>query len=63
MRLLNLRWPLLLAAAFGGARCAFFGTTPRRLGLTIACGLLWFWLSRLKTRSLDRAELGMPPRR
>jgi hypothetical protein len=63
MKLSNLRWPLLLAAVAGGARCAFFRATPGRLGLTAACGLLWFWLSRRKIRSLDRETLGLPPRR
>jgi hypothetical protein len=58
-----LRWLLLLAAAAAGARCVFFGTTPPFLVLTAAAGLLWFWLSRRKVRSLDRDTLGVPPRR
>jgi hypothetical protein len=63
MKLHALRWPFLLAAAAGAARCALSGTTPGRLLPTIACALLWFWLSRRKVRSLDRAALGLPPRR
>jgi hypothetical protein len=63
MRLLTLRWPLLLIAAAGASRCAFSGTNWRRLTATAVCGLLWFWLSRRKVRSLDRDALGVPPRR
>ncbi len=63
MKLSNLRWLFLLAALAGGVRCVFFEATAARLVLTGLCGLLWFWLSRRKIRSLDRETLGLPPRR
>ena len=63
MKLLSLRWVFLLAALAGAARCVLSGVTPARAGFAAACGLLWFRLSRLKVRSLDRASLGVPPRR
>jgi hypothetical protein len=63
MKFLGLRWIFLLAALAGAARCVFFAATPARLAFAAACGLLWFWLSRLKVHSLDRGVLGVPPRR
>ena len=63
MKLLSLRWIFLLAAIIGAARCVFFDATPARAALALVSALLWFWLSRLKMRSLDRETLGVPPRR
>lgn len=63
MNFLVLRWPLLMAAVLGAGRCALFGPTPRATTWTAVCGLLWFWLSRRKVRSLDRESLGVPARR
>ena len=62
MKFLSLRWIFLLAAVAGSARCAFFDATSARIGFAAVCGLLWFWMSRRKIRSLDREMLGMPPR-
>ena len=58
-----LRGILLLAAVAGAVRCAFFDATPARAGFAAVCALLWFWLSRRQVRALDRATLGLPPRR
>jgi hypothetical protein len=63
MNIASLRWLLLAAAVVGAARCAFDRATPARVAFAAACGLLWFWMSRRKVRSLDRDTLGVPPRR
>jgi uncharacterized membrane protein YbjE (DUF340 family) len=63
MKLSSLRWLLLPAAAVSGALCVFSGVTPARAAVAAVCGLGWYRLSRAKVRSLDRAVLGIPPRR
>lgn len=62
MKFLGLRWVFLLAAVAGAARCVFSAATAPRIGFAAACGLIWFWLSQRKVRSLDRGTLGLPPR-
>jgi hypothetical protein len=63
IKLSSLRWVFLLAAAAGGLRCLLGTATPGRIALAAVCAGLWFWLSRRKVLSLDRATLGIPPRR
>ena len=62
MKFLSLRWIFLAAAIAGMARCVFFDGTAMRVGSAAVCGLLWFWMSRLKVRSIDRETLGLRPR-
>ncbi len=57
------RWLLLPAAVVGGSVCVLRGPTAGRLAFTLVSGAGWYALSRRKVLSLDRENLGVPPRR
>jgi len=63
MRDALLRLTLLLATLAAAARCVFWGVTPLRLGVAIACGLATLVISWRKARSIDRDRMGLPQRR
>ena len=63
MRFLSLRWIFLAAAVAGAARCVFFDAAAPEFAFAAVSALIWFGLSRRKVHSLDRATLGLRPRR
>ena len=59
----HLRWVFLPLAIIVGLLCALGTATPARIVSFAAFSAAWFWLSRRKVFSLDRPNLGIPPRR
>lgn len=59
MSLATLRWPLFAAAALLGLK-VLVSYDHVSLGLGLACGALWYVLSRRKAWSLDRDRRGIP---